>query len=228
MNFATVRQYKGQKEPGTDYAQKIDMDGTVVQIGQPGQSRQHKPNLTVMIKDSAGEMQNVVLMGTLPSNDILNQLAPFAVSITGQAGQEVYRGFWQNKKNIGAVVTAALNPPAQTQPAGQQPTYHPVEATPPELPSLEKSYDDRESDRNASICRQCAGKAAAEIVASQIHGQSDIATSKIITTLAAITGPLSHWFINGKWPDVPMDEYEAGQQPAEQTATDEQGNPLPF
>ncbi len=241
MNFATVRQYKGQKDD-KGYSQKVDMDGTVNHI-QRG-SYQGKPNMTVFVTDAAGEAQQVLLMGTLPSDGILNQLAPFAISVKGQPGSEKYQGFWQSRRNIGAVVTNALNPAAlQT---GQQvaatlppvnntpqPTYHPVGAdTPATMPTYgptpaqtpQSDYDVKEAARTASICRQCAGKAAAEIVARQSGNN----LTEDIANLVAIAGPLSHWFITGKWPDVPMDEYATGQQPAEQTATDEQGNPLPF
>lgn len=81
--------------------------------------------------------------------------------------------------------------------------------TPQNAPQSTNSYEDREKAKNECICRQCAGKAAAEVVAAYIRAlpkdqKYDIPGA--ISDLLTISDAMSIWFINGNQPKQQQDD----------------------
>ncbi len=165
----------------------------------------------VVIKDASGEM---------------------GVHLTVGAGEEVFKGqqiavekgkvgsYYYDKTHIRKTLSGSLvsgqSSVHQGQQAPQQPRQAPnVPLRPPQQARPQIGVSDAE--RHSSICRQCAGKIAGEIFASQ--GADCPIGILLVAELVALAHPLAEWFITGKLPRQPHpdapepDGYDASNVP---------------
>jgi hypothetical protein len=172
MSFAQVRQLEGQKDQ-SGYDVKFTLPCTVGQILPVEFNKTGKKIQKVTLIDSLGEQQKVTLYAgnaELPPN-LFNTTQTFSLSSYRTQRGLFYSGFWNNQ-------TSAQQP----QQAAPQPR---------QAPNAPKPAQTSQYDTNASICRQCAGKCVAELLAGQTININDVLELAI---------PLSEWFLTGKKP----------------------------
>jgi len=220
MNFATVRTIIDQKAEN-GYAATMPMFGIITEFKGEGLSSSNKPWKKVVVRDDANELHNVTLRGTLPGPQVIGQRCQFDMSsYNGDANGQPYigySGFWKH----GPVAQQGQQAPQQPRPAPNAPPRQPQ--APPT------------SDGNASICRQCAGKCAARLVAAHIAaGNGSVGVPEIF----AIAEPLANWFIKGELPkkanvlrqQTEPDDYDASNVPDPDPSIQEAptGDDIPF
>ncbi len=166
----------------------------------------------VVIKDASGEM---------------------GVHLTVGAGEEVFNGqqiavekgkvgsYYYDKTHIRKTLSGSLvsgqSSVHQGQQAPQQPRQAPnVPLRPPQQARPQIGVSDAE--RHSSICRQRAGKIAAEILAPR-YGDAWPELEVLANTLIELAKPLSKWFITGADPTVVADE------PIDQQSTQDTDEP---
>lgn len=88
---------------------------------------------------------------------------------------------------------------------------HPSQEVPPDAPQTPQNapegtnsqnagnttYEDRDKAKNDCICRQCAGKAAAEIVAAFVPVAEGYTISQALNDTLMLSDALGQWFVNG-------------------------------
>jgi hypothetical protein len=75
----------------------------------------------------------------------------------------------------------------------------------PNAPDAKTEWNEKERDKNECICRQCAGKAAAEVVAAMITKSGNFSKQAAINDLLEISDILAQWFIAGNVPAEPTE-----------------------
>ena len=97
MNFQEILKIKGQKD-NKGYPQKLDMFGTLNQIGGVYFNQNGTECSKCVITDTAGEKHNVILMKDIPATNLLNTRQGFSIySYDGNYQGKVYigySGFW--------------------------------------------------------------------------------------------------------------------------------------
>ncbi len=177
----------------------------------------------MVLNDGQFQMKVKVFQGNgqLPPDGQSGQVLNFNVKAREYKGKYYYSGFWNSESQA---VATGLNQPAPAQapaPAPQQPNVpqpaQPAGQRETETQKGKREYEAKEKAKVESICRQCAGKAAARILGGMdMSGDTEEVT---LALFAALAIPMSEWFIHGKWPNVPMDEIDTalGQQPPQDT-----------
>lgn len=200
MDFNAVESGRGNK---------VTMFGVFMEIGGIQYTPQQKAKSICKIADDNGVSHNVHIYqgtGQLPQPAQLQQRHSFSLSTFegNYQGKPYtgYSGFWQ-----GDAQTRQQAPPQSPQ-APQQPR----QAT--NAPPMSK---------DASICRQTAGKVAGEIIACTPDSisQDPKQTANLVIDMAE---PIAHWFLTGK-KLVPQDAMDYCQQDESGAPPDNQNEP---
>jgi len=162
------------------------MFGTIAKIKESKMTSNNKPMTKCEVTDSNNESHTVTFFGDMqPAVNMIGQRFAMSVSCEDYSLQdgrtiETYQGFLKSGN-------VSQNVPQTPQQAPQQP----VQAT--NSPNMANYTPD---SKDASICRQCAGKCAAEVL-----GGTGVDTPfEVLAKILDIAGPLSEWFLTGQNP----------------------------
>lgn len=191
MNFNAVDQAKGQKDG--QYPQKIDMYGTLVEIGGTYFNQNQTPCSKCKIVDDNQIKHNVTILKTIPATNLLNTRQAFSLY--------AYDGNYQGKPYVGYSGFWVDNPQRHQQApqgAAQSPQNRPQSTQAPQ------------GGTNAEDCRAIAWNAACSVAA-----QSSEMTTDDIEQLA-IAG--AHFIATGQAKPVGQDgqpnpDYDPNYQP---------------
>jgi len=123
MNFAQVRQIKGQKDE-KNYPKKLDIFGVLKEIGGTYFNTNQTPCSKCKITDDMNEQHSVTILKTIPATNLLNTRQAFRIySFDGnhQGTPYVgYSGFWVD--NPQRHESSPQQPPQASQQAAQRPS----------------------------------------------------------------------------------------------------------
>jgi hypothetical protein len=203
MNFAAVKQNIDLKD-NKNYPLRVEMTGMITEFNGGAK---------VTMTDQSGEKHTVYLNGDMPPYTLANQWQSFSLGCANKVSKSsgrpyvAFSGFWQNRQPQQAAPRGGYSAPVPPQ----APNY------PPSAPNYPPPQNQApRSDKDASICRQCAGKCVAEMFAAQ----PDMMGMSPLNALIAIADPLAEWFLTGRIPSVPEPEPESDDQG--------QGEDIPF
>jgi len=190
-----VRQNKNQKD-NSGYGVKLDMFGVISSIKESKLTSSQKPMTKCEVTDSNNEKHTVTFFGdTQPAVNMIGQRFAMSVSCEDfrlQDGRtvETYQGFLRSGN-------VSQNVPQSTP---QTPQNAPQSPIPPNTPNY--------TDKDACICRQCAGKCAAEAI-----GGTGVDTSfEVLSKILDIAVPLSEWFLTGQNPTIAAPEPQSFEE----------------
>ena len=199
MNFAQVRAVQGQMDG--QWPAKITMlarfgEGT----GVVGQTKAGKPQCKCTLTDDAGESQTVYLSGQdIPTPAMMGQRAEFKLNTFQGQGGTGYGGWWQSKTNVNQQPQGQA--PAQNSYPPQQPAPPPSQPAPPAQRAATTAID----PTRISIERQCAWKAAGNVLKDRAYPN----TADLISDMFKLAAAGAKFMADGK--DIPT----MGRQPGD-------------
>jgi len=183
----------------------------VQNIGETKYSKNGAPYQTCTLVDDTGTQRLVKIYqgsGSPLSQPHINQRLRFNLKAYRAPNGNVYlSGFWQNDQVQQAAPQAAPQPAPQAvpQPAAQKPPCMQQQQNRLSLPDR-YSYP-KTPQEQGQICRQAAGKAAAQLLAGA-YNSTERPAEEILTAILKIARPLAKWYYDGTLPQGPIPEPE--------------------
>jgi len=198
MNFVSLEQNPNQQM--TLFAQ-------VQNIGETKYSKNGHPYQTCTLVDDTGTQRLVKIYqgsGSPLSQSHINQRLRFNLKAYRAPNGNVYlSGFWQNDQAPQAAPQPA--PQAVPQPAAQKPPCMQQQQNRLSLP--DRYGYPKTPQEQGQICRQAAGKVAAQLLAGA-YNSTERPAEEILTAILKIARPLAKWYYDGTLPQEPIPEPE--------------------